>query len=73
MLKDRIEETGASIAAPILPMVRGDTAQMAHVFQNLLSNALKYRSDSTRPVVRISSESDEQELDYSSSGQWHRI
>ena len=58
MLKDRIEQTGASITAPILPTVYGDTAQMAHVFQNLLSNALKYQTSGTRPDVRISAERD---------------
>ncbi len=53
VLKDRIEQTGASITAPLLPTVRGDTAQMAHVFQNLLSNALKYQTNGTRPEVQI--------------------
>ena len=49
VLKDRIEQTGASIATSILPTVRGDTAQMAHVFQNLLSNALKYQTKGMHP------------------------
>ena len=58
VLKDRIEQTGASITAPILPTVRGDTAQMAHVFQNLLSNALKYQTNGARPDVQISAKRD---------------
>jgi PAS domain S-box-containing protein len=58
VLKDRIEESGADITAPLLPTVRGDTAQMTQVFQNLLSNALKYRKNDTRPVIRISAECD---------------
>jgi light-regulated signal transduction histidine kinase (bacteriophytochrome) len=58
VLKDRIEQTGASITAPLLPTVRGDTAQMAQVFQNLLSNALKYQSNGTRPEVQISAACD---------------
>ncbi len=58
VLKDRIQETGASITAPILPTVCGETAQIAHVFQNLLSNALKYQLNGTRPAVQISAECD---------------
>ena len=58
VLKDRIEQTGASITAPILPTIRGDTAQIAHVFQNLLSNALKYQTKGVRPEVQISAERD---------------
>jgi PAS domain S-box-containing protein len=58
VLRDRIEKSGASIAAPLLPSVRGDTVQLTHVFQNLLSNALKYQSNGKRPEVQISAECD---------------
>ncbi|HYO79774.1 MAG TPA: ATP-binding protein, partial [Bryobacteraceae bacterium] len=58
VLKGRIEETGATIRAALLPSVRGDTAQMSHVFQNLLSNALKYKSDGTRPEIHIAARCD---------------
>jgi PAS domain S-box-containing protein len=44
VLDTRIKETHAVITAPALPAARGDTPQLAHVFQNLLSNSLKYRS-----------------------------
>jgi len=54
VLKGRIEEAGARIETAALPLVRGDTAQMAHVFQNVLSNALKYRKKGTAPEIRIS-------------------
>ena len=37
-----------------LPSVRGDTRQLAHVFQNLLSNALKYRQPGIPPRIHIS-------------------
>lgn len=43
MLKARIEESGAAITALSLPVVRGDTQQLSHIFQNLLGNSLKYR------------------------------
>jgi PAS domain S-box-containing protein len=54
VLKNRIEENSAVIKAELLPVVRGDTAQIAHVFQNLLSNALKYRKNNTAPEIHIS-------------------
>ena len=54
VLKDRIEESDARIVSLPLPAVRGDTAQLAHVFQNVLSNAIKYRKSGVPPVVTIS-------------------
>ena len=59
VLKDRIEETGAVIDPPLLPTVRGDTAQLALVFQNLLSNAIKYQANGTRPEVKITAKCDD--------------
>ncbi len=56
VLKDRIEESGAVIRAQALPNAGGDTAQVAHVFQNLLSNSLKYRKRGTRLEIEISAE-----------------
>jgi PAS domain S-box-containing protein len=58
VLKGRIEEASASIETGSLPLVRGDTSQMAHVFQNVLSNALKYRKKDTAPRIRISTKQD---------------
>jgi len=54
VLKKRIEETGAKISLSPLPAVRGETSQMAHVFQNVLSNSLKYRREGVRPEIEIS-------------------
>ena len=41
-IETRIAETNATVTAESLPPVRGETSQDAHVFQNLLSNSLKY-------------------------------
>jgi len=57
-LATTIEETGAEIAVEDLPSVRGAPAQLVHLFQNLVSNALKYRSEK-RPRVRIAAVPDE--------------
>lgn len=58
VLQERIIETGASISAPQLPTVYGNTRQLALVFQNLLSNALKYQSNGTRPQIDITARGD---------------
>ena len=48
------EECGTVIRAASLPKVRGDTGQFSHVFQNLLSNSLKYRQPDRTPEIEIS-------------------
>jgi PAS domain S-box-containing protein len=52
----RAAETGAVITHGPLPVVLGDETQLSHVFQNLLSNALKYRTPGRKPEVHISAE-----------------
>jgi light-regulated signal transduction histidine kinase (bacteriophytochrome) len=51
-LATTIEESGAEILTSGLPVVRGNSVPLIHLFQNLVSNALKYRSD-RKPLVRI--------------------
>jgi signal transduction histidine kinase len=48
-----IEETGARIASEPLPRVTADRTQMVQLFQNLLSNALKFHGDAG-PRIRVS-------------------
>ena len=57
VLNDAIQSSGATISAAPLPVVRGETLQLAHVFQNLLSNALKYRRPELAPQIQITAES----------------
>jgi PAS domain S-box-containing protein len=47
-LRVAIEESQAAITVEPLPVVKGDPTQLAQLFQNLLSNALKFHSP--RPV-----------------------
>ena len=54
-LQNRIEAEGAVITADFLPSVCGDESQLAQVFQNLISNALKYRKANYSPAIEITS------------------
>ena len=51
-LRGIIEETNAVISTDILPNVRGDYTQLRQLFQNLIQNAMKFRSEK-RPEVQI--------------------
>jgi PAS domain S-box-containing protein len=59
-LKVSIEENGAVITHDPLPIVAGDYSQFIQLFQNLVSNAIKYRSQQT-PRIHISAEKKEKE------------
>ena len=54
-LQLEIEQSGATIDCEALPSVQGDTVQLTHMFQNLVGNALKFRSHSP-PRITISAE-----------------
>ena len=48
-----IEQTGAIIDREPLPSVIGDPVQLTRLFQNLLGNAIRYRSEAS-PRIRVS-------------------
>lgn len=52
-LRAALTETGARITHDPLPIVQADETLLGQLFQNLLENAIKYRSESP-PVVHIS-------------------
>jgi len=60
-LRRAIDECGATIERTELPRVMADEVQLGQVLQNLIANALKFRSDAP-PRVRVSAEDD--------GGQW---
>jgi light-regulated signal transduction histidine kinase (bacteriophytochrome) len=54
-LQSAIQEAGAEVTCDKLPVVRGDSAQLSLVFQNLVGNAIKYRGERA-PVVHVSAD-----------------
>ncbi|WP_332369112.1 sensor histidine kinase [Spirosoma telluris] len=51
-----IEESQAQIQAHALPIVEGEASQLGQLFQNLLSNALKFHRDGIPPQIHIRSQ-----------------
>lgn len=52
-LEVRIEQTGTTIVCAPLPVIEADPSQMRQLFQNLISNAIKFRKDNIAPVIHI--------------------
>lgn len=52
----RLEETKATIQLDPLPTIDADSTQMAQLFLNLLSNALKFTAPDRPPVIHIHSQ-----------------
>jgi PAS domain S-box-containing protein len=54
-MKTSISESGAQVECKNLPVLYAEPTQIGRLFQNLISNAIKFHSDQT-PVIRISAE-----------------
>ncbi|GAB3891751.1 PAS domain-containing sensor histidine kinase [Spirosoma agri] len=52
-LELRIQETGATVNIDPLPTVQGDSSQLEQLFQNLLSNSLKFRRPEVLPLIEL--------------------
>ena len=57
-LQVSIAESGATVTAGPLPTVIAEEVTLLQLFQNLISNAIKYRSSET-PKIHVSAEKDE--------------
>ena len=53
-LKMAIEESGTQLAIDPLPTLAGDDLQLTQLFQNLVSNAIKFRNKDQPPSIQIS-------------------
>ncbi len=62
-----ISESKTHISAENLPVVKGYLTGFRSLFQNLISNAIKYRKADTESVIRISAVSNEKEWLFSFS------
>lgn len=52
-LELRLEQTGGKIESAKLPSIEADPTQMRQLFQNLLSNALKFIPTDRAPLIKI--------------------
>ncbi|HLO84772.1 MAG TPA: ATP-binding protein [Nostocaceae cyanobacterium] len=59
-LRRRIKESGATITHDPLPTIMADSTQLMQLFQNLIGNAIKFRSQEP-PKIHISAERLEEE------------
>ncbi len=50
----QLEETGGAVRAIDLPTIDADPSQMRQLFQNLISNSLKFARDGTSPIIKVS-------------------
>jgi signal transduction histidine kinase len=55
-LEARLQQSGGRVEVGPLPIVRGSPLQMRQLFQNLISNALKFHRPDVPPLVRISAD-----------------
>ncbi len=53
VLRNRLDESGAEVQCGSLPRTTGDTGQITRVFQNLISNAIKYRRPEVPPIIQV--------------------
>ncbi|MGA2060584.1 MAG: ATP-binding protein [Thermoguttaceae bacterium] len=58
-LGSAIKESAATITHDSLPVVRADQTQLAQLFQNLVGNAIKFRSPQRLPQVHVSARKDQ--------------
>ncbi|HTA76942.1 MAG TPA: ATP-binding protein, partial [bacterium] len=57
-LELKLRETGGKIMIGELPQLEADPTQMRQLFQNLISNSLKYRNAAVPPVVMVKGQAD---------------
>ncbi len=55
-LRSQLEASGTAVTHDPLPAVLADPPQLVQVFQNLISNAVKYRREDEPPKVHVSAE-----------------
>jgi light-regulated signal transduction histidine kinase (bacteriophytochrome) len=51
--EQKIRETGAAIRFDNMPVIQGDFIELKRLFQNLISNSLKYHKEGVPPVIEV--------------------
>jgi len=64
-LEMRLETTGGRVDLDTLPRIEADPLQMRQLFQNLIGNALKYHKPNVPPIVKVSAQPIEGNLNFS--------
>jgi PAS domain S-box-containing protein len=63
-LEDRIRREGGKVQIDtILPVVNADQTHMQQLFQNLISNGLKFHEKDTAPILHISASEDDETVE----------
>ncbi len=60
-LRAKISASSATVVAQALPRIRADPVRLTQLFQNLVSNAIKFRRPDAAPSVRIAAAEGERE------------
>lgn len=60
-LSATISETGTTVQYDNLPVITGQETRFKSLFQNLISNAIKFRKKDEAPVIEISAEDNDRE------------
>ncbi|MGA2798619.1 MAG: PAS domain S-box protein [Thermoguttaceae bacterium] len=58
-LGSAIKESGANVTHDSLPVLSADQTQLAQLFQNLVGNAIKFRSPQRPPQIHVSARKDQ--------------
>ncbi|MEX2598010.1 MAG: histidine kinase dimerization/phospho-acceptor domain-containing protein, partial [Salibacteraceae bacterium] len=64
-LKDQTDRNSASIEITKLPTINSSSQILESIFQNLISNSIKYRKDDVDPVVKVYAEENEHSVEIS--------
>lgn len=64
-LKQRVEESGATITSDPLPAVQASPIAMQQLLQNLIGNSIKYRQEGVPPQIHVSAKDGASEIVFS--------
>ncbi len=64
-MANSIEESRAEIKIEKLPVINGNLVELKSLFQNLISNSIKYRKKEVKPIITISCSENDREYIFS--------